>query len=141
MLLSPHFSISELTRTDTGLPNTPEVEQGEDLVRLCDLVLEPMRALVGPLRINSGYRSPAVNSAIGGAATSQHMRGQAADTVPLQLALEDAFQAVKASDIPYDQLIIEPTWIHISVAPLGKKPRRQTLRAHRAGGRMVYQEA
>lgn len=141
MQISEHFSLEELTRTDTGLPNEPEVEQGEDLVRLCDDILEPYRALVGPLRINSGYRSPAVNAAIGGAKTSQHMRGQAADTVPLQLALEDAFQAVKASDIPYDQLIIEPTWIHVSVAPLGKKPRRQTLRAHRAGGRMVYQEA
>ena len=111
------------------------------MVRLCDEILEPMRALVGPLRINSGYRSPRVNAAIGGASTSQHMRGQAADVFPMKMALKEAFQAVKASSIPFDQLILEPSWIHVSVAPPNENPRHQTLRAHRSGGRMVYERA
>jgi zinc D-Ala-D-Ala carboxypeptidase len=138
MLLSPHFSLEELTRTDTGLSNDPEVEQGEALVILADTILEPMRDLVGPLRVNSGFRSKAVNDRIGGAKNSQHMAGQAADVVPLKCGLERAFQAVKSSSIPYDQLIIEPTWIHVSWS---KNPRRQTLRAHIEGGRMVYEVA
>lgn len=141
MLISTHFSLEELTRTDTGLPNNPDIHQGEELARLAELVLEPYRDLVGPIHINSGFRSLAVNQAIGGVPTSQHMKGQAADTVPVQVNLEDAFQAVKASSIPFDQLIIEPTWIHISVAPEGAQPRRQTMKAHREGGRMIYEPA
>jgi zinc D-Ala-D-Ala carboxypeptidase len=142
MRLSEHFTLEELTRTSTGLPNEPDAAHGENLVRLCDTVLEPMRAMLGPLKVDSGFRTLAVNNAIPGAAhNSQHMLGQAADVVPLQAGLERAFQSVKASDIPYDQLIIEPTWLHVSVAALGATPRRQTLRAHRDGGRMVYEVA
>lgn len=136
-----HFTEEELKRTDTGLPNEPDNIQWANLVRLVADALEPMREIVGPLRVNSAFRSRAVNARIGGAKNSQHMLGQAADVVPLKAGLERAFQDVKASSIPYDQLIIEPTWIHISIAAFGSKPRRQTLRAHREGGRMVYEEA
>lgn len=136
-----HFSTAELTRTDTGLPNEPDGAQWTNLVRLVADILEPMREIVGPLKVNSAFRSKAVNDRIGGAKNSQHMQGLAADVVPLHAGLERAFQDVKASSIPFDQLIIEPTWIHISCAPYGAKPRRQTLRAHREGGRMVYEVA
>lgn len=136
-----HFSTAELTRTDTGLPNEPDGAQWTNLVRLVADILEPMREIVGPLRVNSAFRSRAVNDRIGGAKNSQHMQGLAADVVPLHAGLERAFQDVKASSIPFDQLIIEPTWIHISCAAYGAKPRRQTLRAHREGGRMVYEVA
>ena len=67
---SPNFSLAELTRTDTGLGNEPTGEAGDALVRLAVTLLEPMRAMVGPLRVNSGYRSPAVNKAVGGVASS-----------------------------------------------------------------------
>lgn len=137
--VSTHFTLAELTRTDTGLANVPNAEQLEALVNLAEAVLEPYRALVGPIRINSGFRSLAVNTKIGGAHNSQHMLGQAADTMPVNMSLDVAFQTVKRSEIPYDQLIIEPTWIHISAAAPGAKPRRQCLRAHREGGRMVYE--
>jgi len=136
-----HFSIAELTRTDTGLPNEPDDVQWANLVRLVADVLEPARDIIGPMRVNSAFRSRAVNDAIGGAAKSQHMKGQAADVFPLQAGLERAFQAIKASSIPFDQLIIEPTWLHISVPTYGVKPRLQCLRAHREGGRMVYEPA
>ena len=129
--ISSHFSYDELTRTDTGLDNVPNVEQGASLVRLCDTILEPMRALVGPLHVNSGFRTLAVNQAIPGSALhSQHMLGQAADVVP-PMDLRVAFEIVKESSIPFDQLIWEPTWIHISVAALDTNPRRQCLRASR----------
>lgn len=136
-----HFSFDEMTRTSTGLANVPDVKQGADLVRLCDLILEPLRALVGPLHVNSGFRSPEVNHAIGGVPTSQHMAGQAADLFPINSTLEGAFQTCKASSIPFDQLIIEPRWIHVSVAPVGQEPRRQCLRAHMQGGKMRYEAA
>lgn len=138
MMLSAHFSLEELTRTDTGLPNEPAVEQGEALVILADTILEPMRRIVGPLEPKSGFRCPAVNAKVGGAKNSQHLEGKAADVVPLRMPLEQAFQAVKASSIPFDQLIIEPGWLHVSWS---EKPRRQTLRAYRKGGRMVYEVA
>jgi hypothetical protein len=138
---SVHFTFEELTHTDTGLPNQPSGPQWSEMVRLVSDILEPYRALVGPIKINSGFRSPEVNAAIGGVATSQHVKGEAADTVPLCMPLWEAFQKVKASDIPFDQLILEPTWIHISVASPGSKPRRQCLRAHKEGGRMVYERA
>ncbi len=139
--LGAHFTYAEMTRTDTGLPNVPGPVEFEELVRLVADILEPARELVGALRVNSGFRSEEVNQAIGGAQRSQHMKGQAADVVPLKLGLERAFQDIKASKIPYDQLIIEPTWLHISVAPMGVRPRRQTLRARREGGDMVYTPA
>ncbi len=138
--LSPHFSLQEMTRTDTGLPNVPTLEQGICLVRLCDQILEPMRELCGALHINSAFRSQAVNIKVGGARTSQHMLGQAADVVPA-MGLQMAFVFVKASTIPFDQLILEPSWIHISCAPLGVTPRRQCLRAELTDQGMVYEAA
>lgn len=132
MNITPHFTYAEMTHTDTGLPNTPSDYYLGELHRLCETVLEPMRDIVGPLKINSGFRTPEVNEAIPGHAThSQHMDGNAADVVPLNMGLMDAFQRVKASDVPYDQLILEPTWIHISCAPKSRGPRRQTLRMRR----------
>lgn len=133
-----HFTAEELTRTSTGLPNEPDAESWANLVRLVADVLEPMREITGPLRVNSAYRSKEVNAAVGGVPTSQHVLGLAADVVPLSAGLERAFHAVGKSDIPFDQLIIEPTWLHVSVPKFGVKPRRQCLRAHREGGRMVY---
>ena len=141
VLLSPHFSYAEMTRTDTGIPNEPNPEQLSELVMLCTDILEPARLLLGPIKINSGFRTLAVNTAIHGAKTSQHMKGQAADIVPITRDLEFAYQWLKATDLPYDQLIVEPTWLHVSIANMGKKPRHQTLRAHMTDQGMVYEPA
>jgi zinc D-Ala-D-Ala carboxypeptidase len=139
--ISAHFTFAELTRTDTGLANEPSEEQEAQLARLANIILEPMRTLVGPLHVDSGFRTLAVNTRIDGAHNSQHMLGQAADVVPLQMGLEVAFRAVKASATPFDQLILEPSWLHASVAAFGSQPRRQCLRAHREGERMLYEHA
>lgn len=78
--LTPHFSLEELTTTKTGLSNIPNVSQTHQLHNLCRDILEPLRDKIGqPIIINSAFRSSAVNRAVGGVSTSQHLLGQAAD--------------------------------------------------------------
>ena len=79
--LTPHFTLEELTKTNTGLSNIPSVEQINQLRNLCRDILEPLRTHLGdsPIIIHSGFRSPAVNKAVLGVPTSQHLLGQAAD--------------------------------------------------------------
>jgi uncharacterized protein YcbK (DUF882 family) len=75
-----YFTIKELTRTSTGKPNVPGSAETANLTNLVEKVLDPLREAYGkPIRVNSGYRSMAVNMAVGGAATSQHLKGEAAD--------------------------------------------------------------
>ena len=141
MELTPHFSLEEMTRTDTGLPNVPNADERASLARLAAELLEPLRAMAGcPLRINSGFRSAAVNAKVGGVPTSAHRDGRAADLVPAGAALGELFERARRSGLPFDQLILEPTWLHIAIARDGQEPRRQALVAHREGGRMRYQE-
>jgi zinc D-Ala-D-Ala carboxypeptidase len=122
MNISPHFTLEEMTRTSTGLKNTPDASALMALTELCLNVLEPAREYAGPLTITSGYRSPDVNAAVGGAAGSQHKLGQAADVVP-QDNLGD-FAAYCLENLPVDQVILEPTWVHLSYGP---RNRRQGL--------------
>lgn len=140
--ITEHFTYGELTHTDSNLPNIPDDEQLVNLKRLAVTILEPARFLVGALHVNSGFRSKAVNEALRNHSnTSQHMDGLAADVRPLITPLERSFQMLRVSNIPYDQIIVEPGWIHISAAPLHRLPRRQALRAHLENGRMVYDPA
>ena len=121
--LSPHFSLSELCVTDTGLDNTPTFDAVARL-RVLALFLEKVRAVLGdhPILVNSAYRSPAVNAADGGVSNSAHLLGYACDfTCPgygtpyqVAVALDIADQHGK---IRFDQLIYEQTWVHISRDP------------------------
>jgi len=120
--LSPHFALAELTRTATGLPNTPTAEHLAALTALCSTLLEPVRLRFGPVSIHSGYRSAAVNAKIGGSPTSQHMRGEAADFHVPGVALETVYRWIVAeSGLRFGQVILEghtvgePTWIHLSL--------------------------
>ena len=136
MSLSPHFTLAELTRTGTGIANEAAPSQVAALTSLCLHVLEPIRALLGvPLRVTSGFRSSAVNAAIKGAAGSQHLKGEAADIVPVGMDVETAMARIVAARIPVDQLIVYPRgrFIHVSYAA-GKAQRRQLLRSDAAGG-------
>ena len=132
MKLSPHFDLNEFTASETAarkrIDNTPTPAVVENLKRLCE-VLEQVRNVLGrPVVITSGYRSPAVNQAVGGAATSQHCFGLAADITVTGMTPLQVCQAIQRSGIQFDQLIHEfEAWTHISIPPLGRGPRGQTL--------------
>lgn len=146
MQLSDHFTLQEMTFSSTGarlgLFNVPNEEQIHYLMLLCETCLEPARALLNdvPLHVDSGYRSPRVNHAVGGAGDSAHMEGRAADIIPKGFPLRDAFDLLRVSPkIPYDQIIFEAaSWIHIAIARAGDKPRREALMAVNSSGRWVY---
>ena len=125
MNLSPHYTFEEKTRTgQTSLQDKNREEAKAFIKPLTELaqLLEVVRAHFGkPLQINSAFRGPAVNTAVGGSKTSQHMSGQAADIVVPGVALEVVFAwIVKESGIPYGQAILEGpggkvSWIHVSL--------------------------
>ena len=122
------FTLSELCVTDSGLPNFPGWEEIDNLYRLVTNVLDPLRAAYKqPIKVNSGFRSEAVNKAIGGVPTSQHRYGAAADiTAGDRLQNKRLFDTIVAS-LPFDQCICEKdyTWIHVSYKASGN--RKQVL--------------
>lgn len=122
MQLSDHFSLSELTVTNTGLPNDPSPEIREALRETAQF-MEGVRDFLGhPIHVNSGYRSPAVNRAIGGSKTSAHMLGYAVDfTCPGYGSPLDVARALRDSGIKFDQLIREYGWVHISRDPRARQ--------------------
>ncbi|MDP2026461.1 D-Ala-D-Ala carboxypeptidase family metallohydrolase [Sulfuriferula sp.] len=141
MQLTPNFSLEELVKSDTalrrGIDNTPDGIVSGNLREYTAPGLEQVRALLGhAVRISSGYRCPQLNRVIGGSATSAHVHGLAADfTAPEYGTPSQIARAIAASDIQFDQLIMEGTWIHIGFAPV---PRRQLLTAHFLAGRVRY---
>lgn len=142
MQLSDHFSLAELTHSQTAdanlIDNTPSAAVAERLRFLCQMCLEPIRDLLGtPLHISSGFRCEQLNRLVGGEPSSQHVRGEAADIVPMEVDLDDAFMAIAQADVPFDQLIREPSWIHVSYAP-DREPRRQCLVAEPTDNGMTY---
>lgn len=131
--LTEHFSLVEMTRSEAGLrrgiPNVPNAGEIANLQRLCETVLEPIRALLNvPMHVNSGYRCPAVNAAVGGKGNSAHLDGRACDFVPMGMSLDHAMGLIQHSGLPFDQLILEyGAWIHVSIARTGSDPRGQVL--------------
>jgi hypothetical protein len=145
--LSEHFLLSEMARSQTalrqGIDNTPDADSLENLRVLCNTLLEPVRTLLGvPLHIDSGYRSPILNSAVGGAFDSAHLEGRAADVIPIGMDLHVAFLAIEKSPLSFDQLIIEcNAWLHISIPPAGAVPRHELLVATGTPGHWTYEAA
>lgn len=133
MQLSPNFTLEQFTYSETaeqrGIDNRPEAAHLPALRRLA-AALEEVQALLGaPLAITSGYRSPALNSAVGGVAHSRHALGLAVDFVcpgfgaPLEVA-----RAIADSGIVFDQVIHEyGRWVHFGLAPEGEESRKQLL--------------
>lgn len=146
MQLTPHFSLEELLYSEValrqGIENTPTAYQVDNLRRLCEDILEPVRAILGvPLHINSGFRSAKVNAAVGGVHTSAHLAGLAADFVPIGLDLRTCFDILRARpELGYDQIIFEcAAWIHLAAHAEGTQPRRQMLTAIGRPGAWTYQ--
>lgn len=137
MQLSPHFKLVEFTRSATAqarhIDNTPDEEQIKNLKFLCDNVLEPLREQFGPIIIGSGFRCPALNTAVGGVKNSQHKSGEACDIhLPSIEVGKKYFEFLKKLPI-FDQLIWERNnprsnhyWIHVSVKRSGKN-RKQVI--------------
>ncbi len=144
MMLSPHFSLAEMIRSDTatslGIANVPGDAEIANLQRLCIEVLEPVRAAAGqPVRVTSGLRVPALNRAVGGSARSDHIDGRAADIVIDVIPPRELAHLIRALGLPYRQLICEfGAWVHVSIPPAGEPPLREVLTATRIAGRTQY---
>jgi hypothetical protein len=142
--LSPHFTLGELTASQTaarnGLPNEPDAAALANLKRLVN-TLEHVRAVAGkPIVISSGYRSPEVNHLVGGVANSAHTTGCAADIICPGMPNRKLAQLIVDEIVVFDQLILEfpesstGGWVHIAIAEQGKKPRDQVLTTKPGGG-------
>jgi zinc D-Ala-D-Ala carboxypeptidase len=130
MRLTRNFSLEQLICSETAkrerIDNTPGAEIVDNL-RLLAQGLERVQNLTGfPLEISSGYRCPELNRRVGGANTSQHTQGQAADFTCAEFGPPvDIIKAIRASDIEFDQCILEyAKWVHISFS---KTPRGKVL--------------
>jgi zinc D-Ala-D-Ala carboxypeptidase len=152
MKLSEHLDLAEVTRSETakrkGISNEPTPEHLENFKKLAQNIFEPIRKHFGvPIHISSGYRSKALNTAIGGSLTSQHCSGEAID-IDMDgssngVTNKMVFDYIK-SNLNFDQLIWEfgtkdaPDWVHVSFETTGKQ-RKQILRAVKSGGKTAYQ--
>ena len=142
--LSPHFTLSELTKSSTalrlGIPNEPEPHHISALIHLCETILEPVRENFGvAFSPSSGYRSPELCEAIGSTSKSQHAKGEAVDfELP---GIDNHLVASWIRDnLDFDQLILEAYtdddknsgWIHCSTK--SDWNRKEVLRYHRDTG-------
>ena len=148
MNLSANFTLKELTKSDTatrlGLDNTPDDEALENLKVLCEKVLQPVREHFGKsVTVNSGFRSPESNAAVGGSKTSDHCKGQACDIEIAGIANADLAQWIM-DNLEYTQLILEfytqgvpdSGWVHVSYDPNNLK--KQELTATKVAGKTTY---
>ena len=149
--LSPNFRVSEFTESATarkhGIDNTPPQEAVDNLKALCQGCLEPLREALGlPVVITSGYRTKALNSMLAHSSErSQHMLGQAADFYvgPGQSGLSRRELLIKAfrliildESIDYDQLILYPSFIHVSY--VSRERNRRTILLGMRNGKLGY---
>jgi hypothetical protein len=148
MNLSANFTLKELTKSDTatrlGLDNTPDEQALENLKTLCEMVLQPVRDHYGKsVTVNSAYRSPESNAAVGGSKTSDHCKGMAADIEIVGVANADLAQWIM-DNLEYTQLILEfytpgipdSGWVHVSYDPNNLK--KQELTATKVAGKTTY---
>jgi len=148
-MISEHVSKIEGTKSITairlGIDNTPGEEEMKNMKLIAQKIFEPLRKYVGgPIKINSFYRCPALNKAIGGSKKSQHCQGRAMD-------IDDTFDVMSNStmfnwiqdNLSYDQIIWEfgdeynPDWVHVSYVD-EKSNRNRALQAYRENGKTKY---
>lgn len=152
MKLSQYVSLSEVTKSDTatkrGIDNSPTPEHLENLKVICTEVFDKVREHFGvPIFISSGYRSAALNKAIGGSSTSDHNLGKALDLDQdfkgNGVTNKQVFDYIK-QNLDFDQLIWEfgsndnPDWVHVGYRKGAN--RKQILRAKKVGSKTVYEK-
>ncbi len=140
-ILSPYFTVREFLATahrsyveEQGRTWAEHPELRANAQRTCAL-LEQIREMVGPLRVTSGYRCGALNTAVGGRPASRHVLGLAADVQPIEMEEREAMwriaAALKAGALPdVDEAILEMNWLHIQTTASGGSPRRLALQTH-----------
>ena len=148
MRVSKNFTLNEFTKSQTatrrGLDNTPKGEHLEAAQQLFQHIVQPVRDKFGVTVINSGYRGPALNEAVGGSSRSQHCKGQAVD---IECPGHSNYAVAKfiEDNLNYDQLILEfytpgipdSGWVHVSYNNKGDQ-RKQSLTAMKENGKTVY---
>ena len=149
MKISDHITYAEAIHSNTakrkGIDNTPSEAQVTAMKLLAEKVFEPLRKWVGgPIKVNSFFRSEALNESIGGAATSQHCKGQAIDIDDVygRKTNADMYHWIQ-TNLDYDQMIwefgtdMQPNWIHVSYVS-EEKNRNKCLKAYKEHGRTKY---
>ena len=146
MKISPNLTLAEVSKSNTaiklGIDNEPKGEHLNNMIHTANAIFQPMREHFGkPIFVSSGYRSPELNKAIGGAATSQHCKGEALDLDNDAVEYptnKDIFDYIK-NHLDFDQLIWEfdGAWVHVSYNK--DKNRKQVLRALKVNGKTIYQ--
>jgi zinc D-Ala-D-Ala carboxypeptidase len=148
MQLTKNFSLAEMIKSETalrrGLDNTPGEAEIANMRKLAENVLQPVRDAYGRgVKVNSGFRHPDVNAAVGGSRTSDHCKGQAADIEIPGVANADLAQWI-ADNLEFRQLILEfytpgipdSGWVHVSYVEGDNK--KQILTAMKENGKTVY---
>ncbi len=147
MRLSKNFSLDEFTKSRTairrGIDNTPKGDHLEAAKALFENVVQKVRDNFGPTMINSGYRSPELNKAVGGSSRSQHCKGQAADIEVRGVPNAEVAQWI-VDNMDFDQVILEfytpgvpdSGWVHVSYKTTGN--RKSILTALKENGKTVY---
>lgn len=148
MKLTENFSLHEMTKSETALrldlPNDPEPDHLENLKALAENVLQPVRDHFGKgVKVNSAYRHPDVNKAVGGSTTSDHCKGMAADIEIPGIANADLAQWI-VDNCEFRQVILEfytpgipdSGWVHVAYNPADNK--KQVLTAMKENGKTVY---
>ena len=149
MQLSKNLVLAEVIRSETakrkGISNMPTPEHIENFKKLAENVFQPIREHFGvPIHISSGYRSKALNTAIGGSITSQHCQGEAIDIDMdgTSITNKQIFDFIK-DNLIFDQMIWEfgtdknPDWVHVSYESTGKQ-RKQILKAVKIKDKTSY---
>ena len=149
MQLSKNLALAEVIRSETakrkGISNMPTPQHIENFKKLAENVFQPIREHFGvPIHISSGYRSKALNTAVGGSLSSQHCSGEAIDIDMdgTSITNKQIFDFIK-ENLNFDQMIWEfgtdtnPDWVHVSYESSGKQ-RKQILKAVKAGGATKY---
>ena len=138
--MTKNFTLAELTKTNTGLPNALPKHLEPNLRALAENVLQPARDALGAIEVTSAYRSPAVNKAVGGSKTSQHVQAQAADLK--YSGGNDVLFRWLVENVEFNQIIwefgtdAEPAWVHVSYVE--GKNRKQKLKAVKVNGKTKY---
>lgn len=149
MSISKHISYKEGVYSRTalrrGIKNNPNAEQMENMITIAEEVFEPLRIWVGgPIKINSFFRSPELNKAIGGSGKSQHCHGQAIDIDDTfgKMSNAEMYEFIK-ENLDFDQIIWEfgdddnPDWVHVSYVS-AEENRKRCLKAYKEKGKTRY---